>query len=216
MIDPETALLMADSRFALGREYSAPLGGATDGRLELLQGAVQLAISGDAPPDRLFDARFGSPMASVHVEGSTVQVVYQKHKMTRRAEHLGRIALNSTVRWRLEFHGGVAKMRADLQALQIEGLTIDGGVSHIEFALPRPAGPVPITITGGMHQVTIARPMDVAIRLTLRGGATSIAFDQQRLGVVGGEVVLATPGFDEAAGRYDVTATGGAAGIRIV
>lgn len=215
MLDPEAALLMADSRFALGREYSTPLAGATGGRLELLHGAVQLSITGDAPAALLFDARFGSPIAAVEAVNSTVRVVYQKHRMTRRAENLGRIALNSAIPWTLAFYGGVAKVRVDVQPVRLNALTIEGGVSQLEIALPRPSDVVPITITGGMHQVTITRPMDVPIRLTLRGGATSVSFDQQRLGAVGGEAVLATPDFERAADRYDVVATGGASGIRI-
>lgn len=67
MSDPfaEAALLMADSRYALGREYSAPLGDNTAARLELPRGAAHLTLRGDADLAMLFQPRFGSPMADV-------------------------------------------------------------------------------------------------------------------------------------------------------
>jgi hypothetical protein len=217
MIDPEAALLMADSRFALGREYSAPLGDATSGRLEIVQGAVQLTVSGDAPSDLLFSARFGSAMAEVQTEGHIVRVIYHKHSgMKRKPEYNGRLALNAAIPWAVAFHWGVVRLQADLQALTLTSLSIDGGVSQITVSLPPPSDVVPVTITGGMHQVVLKRPMGAPLRLTLRGGAANVALDHQRIHTVAGELVLVSTGFDEGTPRFEVLVSGGASGLKIV
>lgn len=216
MIDPEAALLMADSRVALGREYSAPLAGATSGRLELPTGAAYLTVVGDATTELLFDAHFGSAMAAVQVEGSIVRIVYQKYGVTRKPKNEGRVALNASIPWTLVFRGGTVRVRADLAGLTLHGLSVEGGVSHMEIALPRPTDVVPVSITGGMHQVTLKRPAGVPVRLCVTGGATSVAFDRQRFGAIGGELVLASPDFETASARYDMLATGGAAGFKVL
>lgn len=216
MIDPEAALLMADSRFARGREYSAPLAGATTGRLELLQGASLLTLTGGASPDRLFEARFGSPMADVEAENSTVQIVYRKHTLRRQERNQGQVALNSSIPWNLVFGGGIVRVTADLRDVRLHAIAASGGISQLEILLPNPLDEVPISLTGGMHQVTIKGPAPAPVRLRVTGGAVQITFDQQRFGAVGGELQLASPGFETATARYDILASGGASRVRVV
>jgi hypothetical protein len=216
MLDPDIALLMADSRLALAREYRVPLAGARSGRLELARGAVQLTIVGDASADHLVEARFGSLMADVQVEPSLVRVVYHRHGgMQEDTRYAGRISLNQAVPWTLACLGGLHRLHADLTAVSIDALDMKGGVSQVELNLGRPAGVVPVTIWGGVHHLVLKRPPEVPIRLTLHGGAANVAFDQQRVDAVGGGLVLASTGFDEAAAKYDVSVTGGTSGLFI-
>ena len=49
-----------------------------------------------------------------------------------------------------------------------------------------------------------------AYRITLQGGASGVVIDALRLGSVGGELKWASPSFDAATDRYDLTLAGGA------
>jgi hypothetical protein len=52
--------------------------------------------------------------------------------------------------------------------------------------LSEPNGWVPIRIGGGASNVTILRPPHVGARLRVKRGAAHLAFDEQRLGAIGG------------------------------
>jgi hypothetical protein len=47
------------------------------------------------------------------------------------------------------------------------------------------------------------------------GGASSLAFDDQKLGAGGGRTVLASGGFADAADRYEIRFTGGASQVTV-
>jgi hypothetical protein len=219
MSDPfaEAALLMADSRYAVGREFSAPLSGNTTGRLELPRGSAYLTIRGDADPGMLFQARFGSPMAEVVEERGTVRVIYHQHGgRLRREKYEGLVLLNAGVLWAITCSGGAAWLRADLRRVAVTAMSISHGVSDVEIDLAPPTGVVPISIRGGVSEVTIRRPQGVAARLRVTGGASNVTFDQQALGAVGGKLVLATPDVDTADARYEIEITGGISGVRVI
>jgi hypothetical protein len=80
----------------------------------------------------------------------------------------------------------------------------------VEVILPAPSGTVPVRILGGASNVVFHRPPGTAVRLRIRGGATGVALDEQRVGVAGGELFLDAPGDGRAAGSYEVVVTGGA------
>ena len=50
-------------------------------------------------------------------------------------------------------------------------------------------------------------------RAELNGGASQLIFDGQRLGAVGGRIVLASGGFADATDRYEIRFTGGASQV---
>lgn len=219
MSDPfaEAALLMADSRYALGREYSAPLSGTTAGRLEMPRGCAYLTLRGNADPEMLFQARFGSPMAEIIEERGTVRLVYHTYGgRTRQAKHEGLVLLNSNVSWSIACLGGTAGLRADLRAVTLTALAISHGISDVEIDLGPATDVVPITIRGGVSQVTIRRPRGTAARLRVKGGAAHVTFDQQKFEAHGGTMVLATPDVDLATSRYEVDITGGISGVKVI
>ncbi len=219
MSDPfaEAALLMADSRYALGREYSAPLGEVTAARLELPRGAAHLALRDGADPSMLFQARFGSPIAEVVEERGTVRVIYHRHGgAAKREKHEGLMLLNASVPWAINCTGGTAWLRANLRAVNLTSLAISHGVSDVEIDLGTPADVVPITIRGGVSQVTIRRPSGVAARLRVKGGAAHVTFDQQYFEASGGKMVLATTDVDRANMRYEIEVVGGVSGVKVV
>lgn len=219
MSDPfaEAALLMADSRYALGREFSAPLSANTVGRLELPRGSAYLAIRGEADPDTLFQARFGSPMAEVVEESGTVRVVYHQHGgRMRKEKYEGLILLNPGVTWAITCSGGAAWLRADLRRVAVTSIAISHGVSDVEIDLGPPTDVIPVTIRGGVSELTIRRPRGTAIRLRVKGGAANITFDQQFFAASGGKIVLATPDVDEAEARYEIEITGGISRVNVI
>lgn len=219
MSDPfaEAALLMADSRYALGREYSAPLGGHTLGRLELPRGSAQLTLRGGADPSLLFQARFGSPMAEVVEQGGTVHVVYRQYGgPLKREKYDGLILLNSGVPWAIECTGGAVRVTADLRGVTLTSLAVSHGVSHVDIHLDEPSDVVPITVRGGVSHVTIRRPRGSAARLRVKGGASKVTFDQHSFGAVGGKLVLATTDIDLAARRYEIDVVGGVSNLQVI
>jgi hypothetical protein len=212
MSDPfaEAALLMADSRYALGREYSSPLAGNTVGRLELPRGSAQLTIRGDADPAMLFQARFGSPVAEVIEERGLVRVIYHEHGGFRRREkYEGLILLNTSVPWSVSCTGGAAGVEMDLQNVTLTSLTISFGISDVRVKVGAAHDVIPITISGGVSELTLTRPHGTPARMRVKGGASNVTFDQHFLGAVGGKVVLGTTDVDLAPARYEIEITGG-------
>jgi hypothetical protein len=51
--------------------------------------------------------------------------------------------------------------------------------------------------------------------MLVRGGANRLELDGRRFGAVGGELRLASPGWDTAGDRYDVEVQGGASRLEI-
>ena len=72
-----------------------------------------------------------------------------------------------------------------------------------------------VHIQGGASDLRIHRPAGVPVQLRVRGGASRVTLDEQRLGAVGGELRLATP--DEAARTdlYQIEIDGGASRLTV-
>jgi hypothetical protein len=180
-----------------------PTGGGS-GRLVFERGTAHDLIVIDPDLTELFVARFEGAVPRVEVAGGTVRI---RHARARR--NRGRIALNGRVPWALEFHGGAARLRAELAGAEITEIAIAGGASHVDLDLPVPSRRVPIRFGGGISHVSMLRPKDVPVRLSTGGGAARIAVDDQRFGAVGGPIELRS-GPADADGYYDVQVGGGA------
>ncbi|MGE3274932.1 MAG: hypothetical protein AB7O67_07455 [Vicinamibacterales bacterium] len=210
-IHAEAALLMAAAQGAPAREHRAPLSGDGAGRLDLPSGATHIHIGPDDDEARLFRATFIRAVAVSAVDGHRVAIGLSDHGgRLGGAEYLGRISLNTTIAWNVTLRGGASHVTADLAALRVNAVTITGGSSHLDLTLPPPTDIVPVTLGAGASHVTVRRPAGVATRLRVRMGASHVTFDQQQLGAVGGELVLSTPGFDQALDRYEIEVNGGA------
>jgi hypothetical protein len=105
--------------------------------------------------------------------------------------------------------GGVSSFDADLSRVQLTGLDLRGGVSHLWTTLPNPAGTVLIRIIGGVSHMTILRPAGIPLRIQVRSGISSLAFDEQHFGPLGNLPRLESPGYAQAVNRYDVQISGG-------
>lgn len=201
---------------AAGREFSAPLGSVSQGAVEFANGASQLTIQAGAEPGELYHAAFNRGAEPVaRVQDGAVTFRYQRASLFDWGKFGGTVWLNAAIPWTIAFRGGASKVTIRARELALRGLTLGGGASTLEVALPRPAGIIPVRIEGGVSRVSIRRPAGVAVELRIAGGASRLAFDAQRFGAVGGEVRLASPGFETAAEGYQLDIHGGASRLDI-
>jgi hypothetical protein len=198
-------------------EHAAPLGSAKSARLEFVRGAANVTLHVGSGMEDLYRARFDGPVPDVGAEGGAVIVKYTwtLHPFDWRRRGAD-IALNSQVPWRITVRGGgVSRLDADLGGLRLDSFEVEGGASRVELMLPDPSGAVPIRIDGGASNVSVRRPEGVAARLHVGGGASKLALDGQRLGAIGGETRLESPGYANATDRYEIIITGGANNVAV-
>ena len=198
-----------------GNDISVALGAAPAGRLQFANGTAHLTLRTDPDLDQMLRA---------HFEGSAPKASMTRETLTFRYPRVGRpfdwrrrraeVTLTTAVPWEIDVRGGAAQVDADLRGVELLGFRI-GGCSGIEVLLPPPIGIVPISIGGGASDVRLLRPDEVPVRLQIRGGASQLAFDDERFGAIGGRVRLQSDGFDERADRYEITVGGGASKLTI-
>jgi hypothetical protein len=109
----------------------------------------------------------------------------------------------------------VANLTADLRGLQLNGVSMTGGVGRADLHLPRPSGTVPIDISDGAASLSIRRPDGVELQVTLPDGGASVELDGRQLGPIGSHPPVESPGYGEATDRYDVVIRGGAAELTL-
>ncbi len=194
----------------------APLEGVTAGRLEFTKGAAKVTLRGDGSLTELYQANFVGPAPEITVSGGIVTVRQRRRfrPFDWRSQSVD-FALSTAVPWDISLRGGMWKLVADFSALRVTALEITGGASDIEVTLPAPVGIVPVRVSGGASEVVLRRPAGTEARAELNGGASQLIFDGQRLGAVGGRMVLSSGGFAEAADRYEIRFTGGASQVMV-
>jgi hypothetical protein len=204
------------------RDFAAPLGGATRGRLVFERGAANVTLHPDPTMTDLCRAHFEGPLPAVRAEGGTVSIRYHSFSFFDWLRYavqwdatIADVAINPAVPWDVEIRGGVSRINADLRELALRSLHVRGGASRVEIWLPRPEGTVSVDIGGGASNVTLYHPRDVPVRLHVHGGASSLTLDEQHFGAVGGALRLETSGYAGAGGRYEVEIGGGASRLTI-
>jgi hypothetical protein len=70
--------------------------------------------------------------------------------------------------------------------------------------LSAPDGTLPIRL-GAVGDATIRRPAGIPVRVRVRRGARSLTLDGRRVSASGGPTTLATPGYDRAVHRVDIS-----------
>jgi DNA-binding MarR family transcriptional regulator len=214
-----TARLRADqaSSGSVGA-FSSPLLGLESASLEFVLGASNLRLSaGDEAGDELYRATFEGLQPSVRVQGGSVVVRYKRIGPFewRAVRHAASMLLSPRVGWSIALRGGAAGVELDLRGLDLRGLSIQGGASKVDVLLPLPRGTVSVCVEGGANRVQVQHPEGAPVQLQVHGGANRLEFDAQRFGAVGGDVRLATPGWELAADRYVVEVGGGASRLTV-
>jgi hypothetical protein len=85
----------------------------------------------------------------------------------------------------------------------------------LTMRLPAPDGTAPLVLAGGASQVAVTVPVDVAARLRLDGGASSVTLGARSFHRDRGGTVLATPGWASATSRYDIDGPAGISSISV-
>jgi len=118
-----------------------------------------------------------------------------------------RILLNRAVRWDIRLPAGAGEQHLELSAGRLSRLELGSGTGLVSLRLPPPRGTVPITVAGGVGEVSVALPRGTPLRLHLRGGATLVAVPwAARLQATTGMIVA--PGtWRKALNRYTLTVT---------
>jgi DNA-binding MarR family transcriptional regulator len=194
-------------------EMSAPLGDATDGRLEISGNAAHLRIRTDAGTALLYRASFERRAPRIRVRGGTVSVAYPGFLALGAGR--GVIGLNATIPWMVEIRGGAANVDADLTGLPVAGFSLTGGSSRVECRLPRPAGTVALRIRGGASRIAFRRPAGIPFRVRVAGGLSKLRMDAKQYRAMGGPAVLDSPGYEDASDRYELAVDGGASHITV-
>jgi hypothetical protein len=188
---------------------------ATSGRLHYKGGVSRLELHSNPDLEGLFEATFKGPKPEITERDGTVRIEsirtwpWQWHKMR------GDVTLRAGIPWEIAFKGGASEIHANLASLDIRGFEITGGASEVDLDLGRAVGTATIHIGGGVSGLRIRRPLDVAIRVRIGGGASELSLDEFHFGAVGGKVSWESHGYAEATNRYDLEITGGASELRI-
>jgi DNA-binding MarR family transcriptional regulator len=209
-------------------DSSAPLAGATHGRLVFANGSPPLTITAGERPDLLYEARFigGTPRVRVRVrlaravlfeaghDSGLPRVDVRSGAVTFRFPGLpflrqggrGVVRLNQAIPWSIVINGGLPQLEADLRAVPLERLQIAGGANRGRLELGPARGAVEVTIAGGANDLTIRRPPGVGVEVTAAGGISKLVLDGRQ---VSGSNRIAVAGMNEA-DRYEITVSGGA------
>ena len=188
---------------------SAPLKGAGVGRLRFPRGATWVTVKAGAAMPELFLASFTGPKPNVRVVGNNVDIESRGFGPATWRLRSAHIALNPSIAWQFEVHGGTLRLKADLRGLQLTMVTLEGGAVKVDLALPRPSGTVPIRIRGGASEVSVRRPGGVAVRVIAHGGLRKAQVDGKSIEATD-EKRIQSPDYDGAVDRYDLELVDGA------
>jgi hypothetical protein len=195
--------------------FSAPLGAASDGQLQIEDGAYRTLLRADpsAEDPRLFSAELSGGAPLVSVDGGRVSITHGKFGWWpwSKARRSSDVALTSAIPWRVRIGGGACALKAHLRELYTREFEIRGGACDVELELGRAHGLVPLRIHGGACRLRITRPAGVAVRFHVEGGARELDLDAFHASSVGGSVHWETPGF--AGNGFDVRILGGVSGL---
>jgi len=212
----QTARLKAERAPSdLGPALTAPLGDVRLGTLEFANGASELRISASESPSQLYQAAFEGPQPSVRVQDGSITFRYKRMGLFDWAKHSGTVALAASVPWSIALRGGVANAGIDARGLELRELSIGGGANKLDCMLPAARGTVRVCFEGGVNRVKFERPSSVPTQLIVHGGANRLEFDGQRFGAIGGDVRLASPGWELSSDRYAIEVRGGASRLEI-
>ncbi len=194
---------------------SAPLGDLENARLVVSSGVSRLILRVDNAMTELYQAEFEGPAPDVKVKDGVVTLRYPRRLWMLEKQRIAEITLNTAIPWQITIQGAASEVNAKLGGLKLAGLEIKGGLNMIHLDLPTPEGVVPIRISGGASTITVRRPAGVATRANLKGWVSQFVFDKQSFSDVGNNVRVQSPGYEVAAGRYDIEVSSSASTVTI-
>ncbi len=198
------------------KDFAAPMGSVTTGRLIFSSGASMLKLSADVELIDLWRGRFEGTLPEVKIEDGTITIRNRRRLwFLEWGQQDADIALNTSIPWQIEIRGGAAGVTADLTGLDLIELTVSYGMSSVDLNLPFPSGTVPLRISGGASDVVVKHPAGVPVRVRFSGWASAVQFDGETLSGVRNDLYLQSPGYEDATGRYDIEISGNASMVTI-
>ena len=215
-------LFVADTESFAVHEFSEPLDGAEFLELEIEFGAGELQIS---------DLPAGSTdllQAKLSGRGSNAEVVSKVTRLENRAEVKLEYAQSSffsidinrkldvkiarDVEIDLLIQSGAGDIDIDLERLRVTNLDMEAGAVSAELTTPATAGFTDATIGIGAASLEVTVPEDVAARIRVDAGMSSVDIDDRFPKVNG---LHESPDYDTAAHRLNLEVVGGAASIEV-
>jgi hypothetical protein len=194
-------------------QVSVPLDELAIARLVYERGVGHTRLDADAPAFQLLEGSFEGVEPEIRVDAGNVSVRYPRLTCLRR--HRSEVSLSARASWAIEVLGGAADVTALLGGVRVRSLLVSGGATDLSLVLRKPVGTVPIAIDGGAARLFLRRPPEVAVRVTIRGGATDLELDDLELDDHDGALSWQSRDFDRTSSRYDVEVSGGVAGMRL-
>jgi hypothetical protein len=194
----------SDGDKAGGKTISAPLDGRKAASFELVAATTKVNVKTQDLGDRLYKITSADdtlPIAVVSDDRVQLHLTADDTNADGQVE----VLLSTKVRWALRFVGGADQQVVDLTTGKVSGLQVLGGSRRLQLALPKPAGTVPISVTGSIEDFSITSPKDSPVRVKVDSGAKTVAAGDRTLRDVQPGSTLTPKGWN-VPNRYDVDA----------
>jgi hypothetical protein len=186
------------------RTITAPLDGRTAASFELVAATTKVNVKTQDLGDDLYKITSADDtLPTAVVSDDRVQLHLTADGVN--ADGQVQVLLSTKVKWALRFVGGAEQQVVDLTAGKVSGLEVLGGTRRLQLALPKPAGTVPISVTGAIEDFSITSPKDSPVRVKVDGGAKTVAAGERTLQNVEAGSTLTPKGWS-VPNRYDVDA----------
>jgi DNA-binding MarR family transcriptional regulator len=186
--------------------FSAPLADLESARLVVHAEYVQLNLRTGALGSALYRARFEGPVPDVKLKDGVLTIRYPRRLWLPGMEkRIAEITLTTAIPWQITLKGGGAEMTAALGHMDLLEMEANGAGSIFSIELPDPSRRVPIRLIGSGSEFSVRRPSGVAAQVQTKGWGTGVVFDSQ---TISGPNRLQSPGYEDAAARYDIETSG--------
>src|SRR6202171_5869079 len=117
-------------------------------------GVANLTIRVDEAMPQTYGGEFDGPKPRVTEGDGVISIDYPRFNPLIWGRTSAVVTLSPSVAWFIEIRDGASPWDADLRSLRVASINIHGGASHVELRMPRPAGTVPIRVSGGGRPLT--------------------------------------------------------------
>lgn len=181
-------------------------------RLEFVSGVTVLSVrimdlDGD---DYRVSAPSGTPMDAVTTFSGGVLRVDVKSSESGAVE----VRLSNRIAWHLRLGAGVKTLNFDATGGTVSRIDLDGGAETMNMHLGKPAGVLPISMTGGVASWFIHTTTRLPVRVAVGSGAGDVTLYGRASGGTGAGTVL-TSGRPHDGPSLDIDATGGIGALEI-
>ena len=218
-------LVVGISAPAVTTSFSAPAGAVTAPRLDLSAGATRFTVRAGPTAGALYRATISAPSdekpeVTLDAGTGTLRVALPG----RQGFQLGRedgartieLTLDDQLPWVIEVTSGASQGTLDLSGLRLSSVGLSSGASTVNLTLPKPMGTVPVAISGGALRLAIHRLPGTALRVSSRGGASSLSVDGRAFrGLFQSGEEFTSAEYATATDRFDITIESGASSTTI-